>query len=189
MKDNNYQKISFRKAAKNDLELLKAWFNKPHVKEFWDNSKEMWENVESYLNGHKVLYDYWIGLFEKAPFCLIITSDASEKDLSEKDLNAPGSDNNFLPYLEPHGKTWTIDFMIGEESFLGRGLSHIALLKFTDDQRSVCSFLIDPAASNTKAIHIYEKAGFKKIATFIPKEGYFASVEHILMKKNQDTIS
>lgn len=174
----DFKKISFRKAAKSDQELLKSWFNKPHVKKFWDNSSEMWENVVSNLNGKKILYDYWIGFFEKEPFCLIITSDASEYD-----PNAPGSENILLPYIEPKGKTWTIDFMIGEESFLRRGLSYITLNKFTETHKDVSAFLIDPEASNTKAIHVYEKAGFNKIGSYKPKKGYFSGLEHLIMKK------
>lgn len=175
--------ITFRKAVISDLELLKRWFQKPHVQEFWDNSPEMWQNVISYLNGNKVLYDYWIGSFEDRPFCLIITSDASESD-----PNAPGSGNDFLPYLEPQGKTWTIDFMIGEESYLGRGLSYQALCEFMDQTNDVEAFLIDPEISNTKAIHVYEKAGFEKVDTFLPKGGYFSGLEHVLMKKRIDKL-
>lgn len=178
MENLDYQKISFRKAIKSDEKLLKDWFNKSHVKEFWDNSDEMWQNVVSYLNENKVLYDYSIGLFENTPYCLIITSDALEND-----PNAPGSDNHLLPYIEPHGKTITIDFMIGEEKFLGTGLSYITLNKFTDTQEGVSSFLIDPEASNTKAIHVYEKAGFKKVGSYTPKKGYFTGLEHYVMKK------
>jgi len=46
MTNINYKKITFRKAVKLDLALLKTWFNKPNVKEFWDNSPEMWKNIE-----------------------------------------------------------------------------------------------------------------------------------------------
>ena len=90
-----------------------------------------------------------------------------------------------LPYIEPQGKTWTIDFMIGEESFLGRGLSYKALSKFMDQMDDVEAFLIDPEVSNTKAIHVYEKAGFVKIDRFTSKSGYFSGIEHILMKKSK----
>lgn len=170
--------ISFRGAVKSDEDLLLSWFNKSHVKEFWDNSSERWENVESYLKGNKILYDYHIGLFDGYPYCLIITSDASESA-----GDAPGFDNDFLPYIELDGKTWTIDFMIGEENFLGRGLSYLTLKKFTENQEGVAAFLIDPEASNSKAIHVYERAGFEKIAIFTPKSGYFSGMKHILMKK------
>ena len=121
------KKISFKLAKQSDLNLLKSWFNKSHVKEFWDNSNEMWENVESFLNGNKILYDYWIGLYENLSFSLVITSDASETDPS-----APGSDNHLQSWIEPNEKVWTIDFMIGEEAYLGKGLSYLTLIKFTD---------------------------------------------------------
>lgn len=172
------EKISFKKATQSDEKLLEKWFQESHVKEHWDNSPEMWENLLSYLKGKKVLYDYWIGLFENTPFCLFITSDASENE-----PNAPGSENYLLSYINSNDKNWTIDFMIGEEKFLNKGLSYLALQKFTDDHKEVTAFLIDPKSSNTKAINVYEKAGFSKIATFIPKKGYFAGIEHVLMKK------
>jgi hypothetical protein len=50
------EKITFRKALISDEKLLKQWFEKPHVQEYWDNSPEMLENVLSYLNGKKILY-------------------------------------------------------------------------------------------------------------------------------------
>lgn len=99
MKTLDCQKITFRKAIKSDEKLIKSWFNKPHVKDFWDNSDEMWQNVLEYLNGNKMLYDYWIGLFENRPYSLIITSDASEND-----PNAPGSDNIFFHTLNLMGR-------------------------------------------------------------------------------------
>ena len=172
--------ILFRKAGKNDKALLKLWFRKPHVRQFWDNSLEMWQNVESYLGGNKVLYDYWIGSLEDKPFCLVITSDAAESD-----AEAPGSENDLQPYLDPHGKTWTIDFMIGEEAFLGKGLSYQALEDFAAQQNGIAAFLIDPEASNAKAIHVYEKAGFVEVARFTPKEGFFTGKEHLMMKKER----
>lgn len=179
MKNLDYKKITFRKAQRSDQKLLKNWFNKPHVQEFWDNSPEMWQNVISYLNGNKILYDYWIGLFENMPYCLILTSDATNDDHP----NAPGSDNHLLPYINPQEKTLTIDFMIGEEAFLGRGLSYITLNKFTDIQEGINSFIIDPETSNAKAIHVYEKAGFKKVGSYTPKKGFFSGLEHYIMKK------
>jgi RimJ/RimL family protein N-acetyltransferase len=179
MKNLDYKKITFRKAQKFDEKLLKIWFNKPHVQEFWDNSPEMWQNVISYLNGNKILYDYWIGSFENMPYCLIITSDATDNERS----NAPGLDNHLLPYIDPQEKTLTIDFMIGEEAFLEKGLSYLTLNKFTDIQEGINSFIIDPEASNAKAIHVYEKAGFKKVGSYTPKKGFFSGLKHNIMKK------
>ena len=44
------QNITFKKASKDDKSMIHDWWNKPHVMEFWDNSPEMWQNVENYLD-------------------------------------------------------------------------------------------------------------------------------------------
>ena len=73
-------RITFKKAMKTDKELVQGWLKKAHVKEYWDNSEEIWENFESYMKGHKMLFDYWICSCDKVPFGLLITSDASEPE-------------------------------------------------------------------------------------------------------------
>jgi RimJ/RimL family protein N-acetyltransferase len=172
------KKISFRKAQKADKKLLKEWFNKPHVKEFWDNRQKMWDNCEAYLNGHKELFDYWICLYDSEPFGLMMTSDASEPNKGKD--QAP---DHFIPWIEPEGTTLTIDFMIGEKSFLGKGLAHLTLKKFAESQdSSVKAFLVDPEVKNGKAIHIYEKAGFVRVSTFTRGEGFFKGKPHYLLK-------
>ncbi len=172
------QKITFKKAAKTDKKLVREWLDKPHVKEYWDNSKEMWDNFESYLKGSKILFDYWICLFNKEPFGLIMTSDASEPDPVTKEVL-----DYMVPWIEPEGKTLTIDFAIGEEVFLGKGLSSETLKKFAEAQDpSIKAFLVDPEVKNEKALHVYEKAGFVKVTTFIRGQGFFRGKPHYLLK-------
>lgn len=48
----------FRQASKADRNLIHSWWNKEHVKKFWDNSPSMWGNCEDFLNGKKDLFDY-----------------------------------------------------------------------------------------------------------------------------------
>ncbi|MBS0604196.1 MAG: GNAT family N-acetyltransferase [Verrucomicrobia bacterium] len=172
------KKITFKKAVKTDKKLIKSWFDKPHVKEYWDNSKEMWDNVESYLEGDKILFDYWICLYDKEPYGLIMTSDAAEPDpRTKKQLDY------FIPWIEPEGTTLTIDFMIGEKAFLGKGLSDLTLKKFAEVQEpSVTAFLVDPEVKNEKALHVYEKAGFVRVSTFIRGQGFFKGKPHYLLK-------
>jgi RimJ/RimL family protein N-acetyltransferase len=88
-----------------------------------------------------------------------------------------------IPWLEPEGKTLTIDFAIGEEAFLGKGLSSETLKKFAEDQEpSVSALLVDPEVKNEKAIHVYEKAGFIRVSTFIRGQGFFRGKPHYLLK-------
>lgn len=71
-------KITFNRPTIIDKDCLFAWFEKPHVKEFWNNSGNTHKNLENYLNRTKNLFDYWIGLLDEIPFCLLMTSDATD---------------------------------------------------------------------------------------------------------------
>lgn len=59
--------------------------------------------------------------------------------------------------------------MIGNPSYLDKGLGQkmikeLLLQKFSD----ITDVFIDPSINNTKAIHVYEKIGFRKLEEFIP---------------------
>lgn len=167
--------LSFQLASAKDKTLIRSWWTKPHVMEFWDNTPEAWMNVENYFLGKKELFDYWIASFDAEPFALLMTSDASEGTTPE---------NPMFTWLAPEGLTVTVDFMIGEEKFLGLGLSYKVLHAFGIflHARGVNALLIDPEIENKKAIHVYERAGFKIVESFIRKSGAFAGIEHLMMK-------
>ena len=167
------KKITFRKAKKTDKKLLKEWFHKEHVKKFWHHSSEMWGQCESYLDGDAHLLDYSICSYDAKPYGLIITGDVSKSE----------SRDPIVPWIETDGKTLTLDFMIGEKAFLGKGLAEITLKKFIDNQDpSVTAVLVDPEVKNAQAIHIYEKTGFVRVSTFTRGEGFFKGIPHYLMK-------
>lgn len=172
------QKITFKKAVKADKKLVHEWLDKPHIKEHWDNSKKMGEIFDSYLKEDKTPFDFWICSLGKKPFGLIKISDAAEPDHDEeKELDY------FIPWTEVDGVTLLLDFAIGEESCLGKGLSSETLKQFIKIQDpSVTAFLADPEVKNEKALHIYEKAGFVKVTTFIRGEGFFKGKPHYLLK-------
>jgi 8-oxo-dGTP pyrophosphatase MutT (NUDIX family)/RimJ/RimL family protein N-acetyltransferase len=173
------EKITFRLAKASDLERVHAWWNKPHVKEHWDNSPEMWANCDDFIKkGIKAEFDYWIASFEGYPYALIMTSDTSQPC-----FDGSPYPEIYTPWLDPKGKTYTLDFMIGDERFLGLGLSHLTLRAFMDSLKDqVAAFLIDPAATNPRAVHIYEKAGFVKVAEFTRSNGFFEGIPHVMLK-------
>jgi len=164
--------ISFCKVTQSHPELVHRWWHAPHVIEFWDNSEEMWNNFSNYTSGKRDLYDYWIGFCDGKPYSLVMTSDASD-DTPEL----------LKPWISAEGKTLTIDFMIGEPFYLAKGLAAKTLTAFAEFlPDTVSTLLIDPESENRKAVHVYEKAGFKKVDTFMPREGYFAGKAHLLMR-------
>lgn len=173
--------ISFEKATFPYKDLLLVWHEKAHVKEFWDNSQNQRKNVINYLQGKKDIFDYWIGFIENKPYSLLMTSDCTTD-----------SPEVFKPYLSKTGKTFSIDFMIGEEAFLGKGLGSITLKAFINFLRKnidpmIHTFIIDPAETNPRAIHVYEKAGFKKVQEFTPQVGFFKGIYHFLMIQEINT--
>lgn len=171
-------KVTFTPTTATDQALLLRWLDKPHVREFWDNSEAHRQNMLNFLQGAKDQLDYYIGYWNETPYALLLTSDCT--------LDAP---EEFRALLQQTGKTFSIDFTIGEENFLGKGLGAPTLQAFMqyickEVDPEVTTFIIDPAIDNTRAIHVYEKAGFKKGENFTRQGGFFAGIDHILMTKS-----
>ena len=184
--------ITFTKASLVYSDCVLQWLEEPHVKEFWDNSQEHRDDILIFMKGRNEpspywngIFDYWIGLSDNIPFCLVMTSEilSTQTDLPEI----------WKAYLPKTGKTFSIDFMIGNPKFLNKGLASSTLEAFTQFIQnaidpSVNTFVIDPAESNPKARHVYEKAGFQTRATFFRDFQGKKEVKHYLMVKQLLTV-
>lgn len=185
----NVQSLIFKKASIEHKNDIFEWLEKPHVKEFWDNSQEHRDDILIFMQGRKEsspywngMFDYWVGIINNHPFCLLMTSEVKKEE-----QNLP---QGWYENLSPIGKTFSIDFMIGNEKYLGKGLAGITLEAFTQfipqyvDQ-SVTRFIIDPAANNLKAKHVYEKAGFHTVAEFTRNNANFFLMIKRLCERQQ----
>lgn len=124
--------------------LLHRWFEQEHIKEWMHGV-----GLQNTLNGLEKFFEgktktiYWIGYDKSTPFAFLITSPEGED-------------------------ATTLDVFIGDVNYLGRGLAVPMIRKFLIDHFShVTKVLIDPEATNARAIHVYEKVGFKTIHEFI----------------------
>ena len=62
----------------------------------------------------------------------------------------------------------TIDLLIGETQYVGKGLASKMINDFINFAcQDVDKILIDPETANKKAVHVYEKCGFTKVEQFI----------------------
>jgi len=93
-------------------------------------------------------------------------------------------------YLSKTGSTYSIDYMIGNKEYYGKGLGARTLSAFllffkNNVDSHADTYFIDPDITNPRAKHVYEKAGFKFIGDFIMEgDGCFAGREtHFLVKK------
>ena len=76
--------ITFVKLDKKYYDTLKEWWHSDRVKQFWDHSYEMEEDVDNYvLKGQKTFYDYYIGLYDGVPYALVMTSEQTKNDYYE----------------------------------------------------------------------------------------------------------
>lgn len=179
--------IIFRKASLKDKDIIFSWLDKPHVKEFWDNSQEHRKDILNFLNGRiepapyfSGIFSYWIGDIKTDPFSFLLTSEILPDQSNLNEL--------WKKHISKKGKTFSIDFCIGNKKYLGKGLAASTLVAFIKDfQKNIDpaadTFFIDPDINNLKAKYVYEKAGFNLVGNFIMPEGVFKEHTSCLLVK------
>ncbi len=181
--------ITFEQASVAHKDSIFNWLEEPHVKEFWDNSQPHKDDILKFINGRiepssycDGLYTYWVGLLDGNPYCLIMT-------LQEKrEYDIPAIKKAHLSTL---GSSYSVDYMIGNRNYFGKGLGSKTLHVFTEQffrqhyDPQADTFFIDPAVNNPRARHVYEKAGFEYVGDFLMEgNGAFAGTEsHFLVKR------
>ncbi len=177
--------IHFEKAGPQHQAIIFAWLETPHMKEFWDNSQEHKDDILNFIQGRiqpshyfNGIITYWIGAIENEPYCFILTSE----------VLADNTKGIWKQHLSKTGKTYGIDFGIGNEKYLGQGLAAPTLQSFTEFfqsqvDRAADTFYIDPDENNPRAKHVYEKAGFQLVGDFTMERGVFSGKKTYLMVK------
>ena len=167
--------ITFERANLSHQETIFQWLSEPHIQEFWDNSQEHKDDILNFINGRTQTYffgttKYWIAKINSVAFAIILSDQINA---SQPDLQQIHREN-----LSKQGRTFFIDFGIGNKEYLGKGLAANTLegfVKFyhTNVDPQADTFFIDPDLSNPKAKHVYEKAGFIFKGDFEMKSGFF----------------
>ena len=136
--------FDFSPATENHKHLIHEWLAQKYIRE-WIHGKGLDNTLKGLENFFCGASDttYWIGYDYNIPFAFLITSFYS-------------------------ADTITLDLFICDPSYLGKGLATAMIRDFLLSQfPNVKTVLIDPEATNTRAIHVYEKVGFKIIGEFI----------------------
>ena len=120
---------------------------------------------------------YWIGQVGREGFAFILTSPIKIEQ---------GLPDLWRHHLSPSGHTYSLDFCIGNRKYLGKGFAAPTLQAFmsyfkqhVDTQAD--KFFIDPDADNSRACHVYAKAGFESVGFYELPHGFFAGQESELM--------
>lgn len=134
----------FAPAKPSQISLLNQWFEQKHIKEWMHGV-----GLQNTLNGLETFFQgrstttYWVSYDKDIPFAFLITS--------------------------PEGKdAITLDLFICDLDYLGKGIAAPMIREFLiTNFPNVKKILIDPEATNKRAIHVYQKVGFKIIGEFI----------------------
>lgn len=185
--ENFINSIYFEKVNQQHQETIFSWLAELHMQEFWDNSQEHKDDILNFINGRVSpsvyfggIFTYWIGMLDNEPFCFILTAEVHPDDECEP---------IWKEHLSTTGKTYSIDFGIGNSKFLGKGLAAPTLKKFTAFFQKkidllVDTFFIDPDENNPRAKHVYEKAGFNLVGNYDVQNGVFkGNVSYLMVKK------
>lgn len=166
--------VTFKHPTKEQFELIYNWFKKPHVSEFFDDPEtgRSIPDLQNYLAGKEYFWTPWLAYYQKTPFAYLMTASVKKHETGI-----------WSKWREKNGKTYSLDLLIGEEEFLGKGMAHLLIIKFIKERfPHADAFLIDPELRNIHAIHVYEKAGFVIVEEFKGEHGQFAGIPHVMMK-------
>ncbi len=140
--------------------MLKGWLTQDYVAKYWHGVglQNTFRSIQCFLNHEKTPFTLWIAYDGDTPFAYLMTSSI---DLEKEPL--------FVKYCASDAKAMSLDLLIGNRAYLGKGLSARLIQEFLLQKcSSATDLFIDPGINNPKAIHVYEKAGFQKCEEFIP---------------------
>jgi aminoglycoside 6'-N-acetyltransferase len=140
--------MQLRPATTNDLALLRRWEQAPHVKaagvEDWD-----WENE--------------LGVF--APWREHLIAEVNGTPIGFMEIIDPALDESHY-WGDSAPNLRAIDIWIGEAAYLGKGHG-TRMMRMAIDRcfarLEVEAIVIDPLASNTRALRFYERLNFKPV--------------------------
>lgn len=176
--------VRFEKVKQQHQDTIFSWLAEPHMQAYWDNSQEHKDDIVNFIKGRVApspyfggIFTYWIGIINDEPFSLILTAAVYFSEVS---------DPLWQEHISKTGKTYSIDFGIGNKAFLSKGLAAVTLKKFTvffqtQIDKLADTFFIDPNVNNLRAKHVYEKAGFISVGNYTTKEGVFEGQKTHLM--------
>jgi len=146
----------FKHAIVEDKNRIINWLSQPHIRK-WLHSA----GLQNLLNTLDRFFEnnsestHWIAYSHKTPFAYLLTTPEGPDAIS-------------------------LDLFICDTDFIGKGLSVPLIQTFLLDHfPHIKEISIDPETSNTRAVHVYQKAGFQIIGEFIAS---WHPVPHYKMK-------
>jgi aminoglycoside 6'-N-acetyltransferase len=141
--------LTFRRATVDDAPLLRRWDDEPHVRDAAGDDDWQWETE----------------LAEEWPWRDLLIAEADGVPIGFLQIIDPAEEASHY-WGDVPSNLRAIDIWIGEAAWLGRGYG-TRMMRWAIDlcfaNPGVTAILIDPLASNTRAIRFYQRLGFKPV--------------------------
>jgi RimJ/RimL family protein N-acetyltransferase len=148
--------ISFVPLKSSHLELLHAWLQEEHVKQFWDDGDRTIEQVLNHYFTPRNVESYIIHIEYNA--------------IGYIQLYPIENEHPYAQWRSTEGETAGLDLFIGNRLFLNQGLSVPIIQEFVTillQNRPLRRIIADPEVGNTRAHAIFSKAGMSKTADHV----------------------
>jgi RimJ/RimL family protein N-acetyltransferase len=155
--------IHFRRISEDDLPILSAWLQRPHVAAWWDDETSLEQVRAKYLprltEGSSVV-----------PYLAFLGG----RPIGYIQSYVPAFEGNgWWPDITDPGVRG-IDQFLADEANLSQGLGSAMVSTFVTElfaDPSVTRIQTDPSPDNPRAIRCYEKAGFQQIGLVDTPDG------------------
>jgi len=173
--------LTFRPLALADLALMHGWFAQAHVAE--------WYRDEAELSYEDIVAKYAPRIQSREPVRAFIIAYGNHP-IGYIQVYMVRDYPDYKAYIDVDDGTAGVDLFIGDPAYIGRGLGGPMLTRFlraivfaADD---ATGSLIDPDVANTRAIHSYEKAGYRHVTTI--EHGSNARPIHLMYVGKDDVM-
>ena len=149
--------ITFENLQKQQIPWLKEKLQQAHIAEWMHGAglQSCLDRIDGY-HENSCEDQLWIASLSEKPFAYLISSRADKQEKFWKDIQFG------------QGEARTLDVFILDPELLGQGLGTRMIRQFIQELPAVVTdILIDPEKTNTRAVRVYEKVGFRDCFEFI----------------------
>jgi RimJ/RimL family protein N-acetyltransferase len=145
----NESNVFLRPATKRDFEQIEIWLNKDYIRRWYGEPEEWLDEIRN-DSGEFGWLNHYIVMYGDKPIGFCQYYDCAK------------TPEGFEWENEPQG-SFSIDYLIGEESYLKKGLGSVIvrqLCGLISELESPVQFVADPVPENTGSIRLLERNGF-----------------------------
>lgn len=160
--------FTFERANPADRPTIERWLMRPHIAD-WIHGEGLRNTLTSLKDSFESTSDvrHIIAYDGDTRFGYLLTSDIDQRDEWVSSIEFSGD------------RAISLDVFIGETDYLGKGFGTRMITEFLKSHHvNVSDVLIDPEVKNSRAIHVYQKIGFRIVDTFTAS---WHPVPHYLM--------